>query len=101
MKLSDQVAALEARVQDYESSICFETTCTNCANLLERMARAEAAIADGVDRYLKLRRQVERNRTQVIDRLANLAVLPSSWPSLTIIRDLLDAMTDPKYLGSS
>jgi len=98
MSLADQVADLEKKVKDYESSIGFETTCTNCATLLERVARAESAAIDGVNRYLSLRRRVERVRSQIIDRLANVTLPPERWPELTVIRDLMDSMTDPKYL---
>lgn len=101
MKLSDQVADLERRLAAYRLKVDYGSPCRECEELRKYLSAAEERAEEGVARYLKLRRQVERNRTQVIDRLANLAVLPSSWPSLTIIRDLLDAMTDPKYLGSS
>ena len=36
----------EAEVREYRSAICFEVTCLNCAKLLDKLASAEAALAD-------------------------------------------------------
>lgn len=41
-RLLDEVQRLRAEASGYRSAICFETTCTNCAGMVDRMAGAEA-----------------------------------------------------------
>ena len=53
----------EAEVREYRSAITFEVTCLNCAKLLDKLARAEAARADAEHSANRWHGEAERLRS--------------------------------------
>jgi hypothetical protein len=70
-----EIKRLQALVDDYENSICWDTTCTNCAKLLD----------DNYDQYC----EIERLRAERDDHKARLAVEAVTAPDADY-----DAMVD-------
>lgn len=43
-RLTNENAELKAENESYKAAICFETTCTNCASMLDQLAEMEATL---------------------------------------------------------